>query len=157
MIHLANILIATNDPALGQELLNKIRRHGYDGRVVSSQNAALATAQQEHPDIVLVGPSLAGGDPFSLAKGLQDSATCTDIPISLIAATGATEILLQALDAGIDDVLAGPFDDVKLLARLRPLVRLSTMQAELHQRARTARRFGIDIDERLPRDTTETG
>jgi two-component system cell cycle response regulator len=156
MIHLANILIATNDPALGQELLNKIRRHGYDGRVVASQDAALATAQQEHPDIVLVGPTLAGGDAFSLAKALQNSPACSDIPVSLIAAGGSVEIRRQALDAGIDDVLAGPLEDVKLLARLRPLVRLATMQAELHQRARTARRFGIEVEERLPRDTTET-
>ena len=150
MIHLANILVVTDDAALGQDLLAKVRRHGYDGRLVSSQDAAIATAQQEHPDIVLVAPTLAGGTPLSLAGALKGSDKCSDIPVCLFTPDFSGETRRDAFNAGIDDVLSSPLTDQKLLARLRPLVRLSTMYAELHQRARTARRFGVDVQEDLP-------
>jgi two-component system cell cycle response regulator len=150
MIHLANILIATDDPALAQELLQKIRRHGYDGRTVASLDAAVATAQQEHPDIVLATETLIGGTAIGLAKTLKTVPGCAEIPVCLAAASRSAEIKLQALAAGVDDVLLPPLDETKLVARLRPLVRLAIMRAELHQRAATARRFGIEINETVP-------
>ncbi len=156
MIHLANILIAADDPALAQELLQKIRRHGYDGRTVASLDAALATARQEHPDIVLATETLIGGTALGLAKALKKTAGCAEIPVCLAAAGRSAEIKLQALAAGVDDVLSPPLDETKLVARLRPLVRLAIMRAELHQRAATARRFGIDADETLPPTDVET-
>jgi two-component system cell cycle response regulator len=156
MIHLANILIATDDPALAQELLQKIRRHGYDGRTVDSLEAALATAEQEHPDIVLTTESLTGGTAIDLANMLKKAPDCAEIPVFLAATSRSAEIKLQALAAGIDDVLSPPIDETKLVARLRPLVRLAIMRTELHRRAVTARRFGVDINETLPPATVET-
>jgi two-component system cell cycle response regulator len=147
---LANILIAADDPTLAQELLQKIRRHGYDGRTVTSLDAALATAQQEHPDIVLASETLIGGTAIGLAKALKKTAGCAEIPVCLAAASRSAEIKLQALAAGVDDVLSPPLDETKLVARLRPLVRLAIMRAELHQRAATARRFGVEVNETLP-------
>lgn len=151
MIHLANILVVSDDAALGQQLLSMIRRHGYDGRLVPSQDAALATAQQEHPDVILIGPSLEGGSPLILGQALKALPDCSDIPVCLYTPDLSGEIRRDAYAAGIDDVMAAPPTDQKLLARLRPLVRLSTMYAELHQRAKTARRFGVGIEDTLPR------
>ncbi|MDR3435473.1 diguanylate cyclase [Telmatospirillum sp.] len=154
---MANILIAAEDSALAQELLQKIRRHGYDGRAVTSLDAALATVQQEHPDIVLATETLIGGTAVGLAMTLRKTAGCAEIPICLAAATRSVEIKQQALSAGIDDVLFPPLDEIKLVARLRPLVRLAIMRSELHQRAQTARRFGVDVLEEIPVNTTPTG
>jgi two-component system cell cycle response regulator len=156
MIHLANILVAAADPAFAQELLQKIRRHGYDCRAVDSLDAALASAQQEQPDIVLAAEVLTDGTAIGLAKALRRTAGCSEIPVCMAAASRSADIKLQALAAGIDDVLSPPIDETKLVARLRPLVRLAIMRAELHQRAATARRFGIDINETLPLTTVET-
>ncbi len=154
MIHLANILIVSDDPALGQELLQKVRRHGYEGRTVGSQEAALATARQEHPDTILLaeGPAT---DPVAFAKALKEIPVCADIPICLVAASRSPELKALAVAAGIDDVLSPPLDDNKLVARLRPLVRLAIMCAELHQRGATARHFGVDIGPFPPRVTVE--
>lgn len=155
MIHLANILIVSDDPVLAQELLSKLRRHGYDGRVVSTQEAALATAAQEHPDIVLAAENLASGSGIDLAIALKAVPGCADIPVCLVAAARSPQLKAQALAAGVDDVLSPPLDDTKLLARLRPLIRLAIMRAELYRRAATARQFGIALKEDVPRVETE--
>ena len=151
MIHLANILIVTDDAAFGEDLLGKLRRHRYQGQVVTSQNEAVAAAGQERPDIVLLGPSVKGGDPMTLTRTLKATAESADIPVCLLAGEASAELQNRALAAGMADVLSPPISETKLIARLRPLVRLASMQTELQQRSLVAQKFGIAIETRPTR------
>ncbi len=157
MVHLANILIAAEDPTLAQELLRQIRRHGYEGRTAASLDAALAAVRQERPDMVLVGADVDGADALALAERLKAQPDCAEIPVCLLAAARSPSLKARAFAAGLDDVLSPPLDETKLMARLRPLARLAIMHAELHRRAAVARRLGIEIDERLPPATLDGG
>ena len=146
MIHLANILIATDDSAFGEDLLDKLHRNRYEGQVVASQEEAVAAAIQERPDIVLLGSSIRGGDPMTLTRILKASADTGDIPVCLLAGEASAELQNRALSVGIADVLTPPLSETKLISRLRPLVRLSSMQTELQQRGVVAQKFGISIE-----------
>lgn len=146
MIHLANILIATDDAAFGEELLGKLRRHRYQGQVVTSQEEVIVAARQERPDIVLLGSSIKGGDPMTLTRMLKASVDTADIPVCLLAEEASAELQNRALVAGVADVLTPPISETKLFARLRPLVRLASMQTELQQRGQAAQKFGISIE-----------
>jgi two-component system cell cycle response regulator len=148
MIHLANILIATDDAAFGEDLLGKLRRHRYRGQVVASQDEAIEAAGQERPDIVLLGRSIKGGDPMTLTKMLKASVETADIPVCLLAEEASAELQNRALAAGMADMLTPPISETKLIARLRPLVRLASMQTELQQRGQVAQKFGISIETR---------
>jgi len=150
MTHLANILIASADSQFSLDMLVRIRRYGYDGKCVSSQDAALASAQQEHPDIILVGPGLEGGDAISLSLRLKQQPHCDDIPVCLMTGETSVDFKRLAIEAGLDDVISAPFTDAKLIARLRPLVRLATMHAELQYRADAAKRFGLETPPSVP-------
>lgn len=151
MTHLANILIASADTRFCLDLLGRIRRFGYDGKCVSSLEAALASAQQEHPDLILAGSELDGGDAVALMRDLKAQPHCDDIPVCLLAGGMNAEDMRAAVEAGLDDVVSPPFSDAKLSARLRPLVRLATMHAELEHRAACAARFGIEVNPAAPR------
>jgi two-component system cell cycle response regulator len=155
MIHLANILIATDDAAFGDDLVGKLRRHRYQVQVVGSQDEAVAAAGQERPDIVLLGTSIKGGDPMTLTRTLKASPTTADIPVCLLSAEASAELQNRALAAGMVDMLTPPLSETKLIARLRPLVRLSSMQTELQQRGQVAQKFGISIDTRTHRRKDE--
>ncbi|MTJ80561.1 MAG: response regulator [Telmatospirillum sp.] len=157
MIHLANILIAADDPSLAQELLQKIRGHGYEGRAVTSLDGALATVEQEQPDIVFATWSLEGGSGIDLARRLRQVPWGAGIPICLAATERNPGAKLAAVEAGADDVLMPPIEEGKLVARLRPLVRLAIMRAELRQRARAAARFGVSVPADLPAAPMPTG
>lgn len=146
MIHLANILIATDDADFGDDLLGKLRRHRYQGQVVASQDEAVAEAEQERPDIVLLGGSIKGGDPMTLTRMLRASANTADIPVCLLAGDASSELQNRALGVGMTDVLTPPISETKLISRLRPLVRLASMQTELLQRAQVAQKFGISME-----------
>jgi two-component system cell cycle response regulator len=151
MIHLANILIATDSSSFGDDLLTKLQRHRYQGQVVASQDEAIAEAEQERPDIVLLGGSIRGGDPMTLTRILRASNNTADIPVCLLANESSSELLTRAYAAGMSDVMTPPISETKLIARLRPLVRLASMQTELLQRSLVAQKFGISISPRPTR------
>ncbi|MBY0431021.1 MAG: diguanylate cyclase, partial [Rhodospirillales bacterium] len=129
----------------------------YHGGYVWSGEEALQQARYGHPDVVLVGPSLPDMDPLACATAIRSDPACTDVPIFLMVEAETSEILRKAVDVGVDDIIAVPFDDLALLSRLRPLVRLATMHAELRHRARDASEFGLSVKETLPRPTLTHG
>lgn len=148
MIRLANVLIVDGNASRAPELQERLGHGGYHATVLSATADALAHIRAEHPDLVLVG-NPAGGDAMQLASELKNATETDDIPVLLLAETVTAELCQSALNAGFDDVLAADCDDVELNARLRPLVRLETMHAELRQRARIATRFNVDARERV--------
>lgn len=143
MIHLANILIVTDDAALGSDLEQKLQPHRYNVRVLADQTEALTQASREPPDIILLSDSFAGGDPITLARLLKSQPATADISLCLIAGELSADLQNRAFAAGMSDLLTPPISEIKLIARLRPLVRLSSMQVELQQRSLAAVPFGL--------------
>jgi two-component system cell cycle response regulator len=76
---------------------------------------------------------------------LRASANTADIPVCLLASDASSELQHRALAAGVTDVLTPPISETKLFSRLRPLVRLASMQTELLQRSLVAQKFGISL------------
>ncbi len=70
-------------------------------------------------------------------------------PLLMLSDRGNTEDVVSGLDAGADDYLSGPFEEVELLARLRALVRrggvLRFADIELDQIEDDVRRGGLPI------------
>jgi len=154
MIRLANVLIADDNSTRAQQVLGRLAGGGYHAAALADADAALAHARTEHPDLILVG-SPAGRDAIALGGALKVDPATTDIPVLLFADNVTDELCKRALEAGLDDVLALDCDDAELQARLRPLVRLEIMHAELRQRAQIAQTFGIAARARVsgPADT----
>jgi two-component system cell cycle response regulator len=125
--------------------------------LVANIDAVVATARREHPDVILVVGRLSNDEALTLPPRLADIAGAADIPICLATVTHSPEQAARAYAAGIDDVLPPPLDDDKLLAHLRPLVRLAIMHAELHVRAGTAGRFGLDVRDVVSRSAADAG
>lgn len=142
MIRLANVLIVDDNSTRAQQVLGRLAGGGYHAAAQADADAALGHARTEHPDLILVG-SPAGRDAIALGGALKADPATTDIPVLLFADTVTDELCKRALEAGLDDVLALDCDDAELQARLRPLVRLEIMHAELRQRAQIAQTFGV--------------
>lgn len=157
MVHLANVLIAAADTPFALELQARLHRHGYQGRIAASRAEALKLARQDHPDIVVLGPSLSDGPALDLAAAIKSAAETADIPVFAIAGTKDADLCARALEVGVDDLIASPLDDAVLMARLRPLVRLSTMHVELRQRAAAARQLGVEARDKAAPVATATG
>lgn len=142
MIRLANVLIVDDNSSRAEALVLRLGRGGYHAAVACTAADGLRHARLEHPDLVLV-VSPAAGDPISFGGDLKADTDSGDIPVIVLAETVTPELCSCALASGFDDVIATHCDDEELFARMRPLVRLATMHAELRHRAQIAQTFGI--------------
>ncbi|MEV4776941.1 response regulator [Microbacterium sp. LWH12-1.2] len=94
--------------------------HGYEVITAADGAAAITTAAQTHPDIILLDlgmPKMNGIEVIQALRGW------TSAPIIVVSGRTGSADKVDALDAGADDFVTKPFQVDELLARLRALAR----------------------------------
>ncbi len=92
---------------------------------------ALAVCEKGLCDIVLLDVMMPGMDGFEVCRRIKGTPTTAHLPVVMVTALDQPSDRLRGLDAGADDFLTKPIDDVALLARVRSLVRLKAITDEL--------------------------
>ncbi|MHA1524083.1 MAG: PleD family two-component system response regulator, partial [Alphaproteobacteria bacterium] len=104
---------------------------------------ALSLIEAEQPDIVLLDIMMPGMDGFEVCRRIKANSDTQHIPVVIITALDSPSDRVQGLEAGADDFLTKPINDVALMARVRSLVRLKMVTDELRLRAATGERMGL--------------
>lgn len=150
MTHLATVLVAADSSVgLAESVAERLARSGYRCGRVDSGRSALDRTRREQPDILIVGPSLSDMAPIALAKAAKGDAGCGSLPVVLLVSEPSAALATSAFEAGVDDLLCDPFDMAAMLPRIRPLLRVSTMRAELRHRSAVARALGLNAPDSL--------
>src|SRR5271170_5745574 len=112
--------------------------------VITADNGprALTIAAAELPDIILLDVMMPRMDGFEVCRRLKANARTADIPVVMVTALSDVADRLRGLEAGADDFLTKPVNDIALFARVRSLVRLKRMMEELRLREEICGRFG---------------
>ena len=108
----------------------------YNGR------AALEIADTELPDSILLDVMMPRMDGFEACRQLKGNPRTADIPVVMVTALSDVGSRLRGLEAGADDFLTKPVNDIALFARVRSLVRLKRMMEELRVRENICRQLG---------------
>lgn len=155
MTHLATALLVCGHSTRSQLILAALDRLGFE----TMRAATIDEAQPLSPsaDILLLCDDLGSEPLFVLAEAVRGDPQCADLPICLLVENTSADITHQAFLSSIDDVVPSPLSDIKLLARLRPLVRLATMRKELRLRTAIARKFGLDLPPVAAQTVSSTG
>ncbi len=153
----ARVLIVDDVPANVRLLQAKLEADYYEVLTATDGLAALQLAADSQPDIILLDVMMPGVDGYEVCRQLKANADTRHIPIILVTALDGREDRLSGLEAGADDFMTKPVDDVLLMARLQALVRLKQMVEDLRQREASSRRVGL-IDQNLyQRQISATG
>ena len=139
----ARILVVDDIEANVRLLQAKLEAEYYEVLTASDGPTALALAASEKPDIVLLDVMMPGMDGFSVCRRLKDDTETRHIPVVLLTALDGRSDRVTGLEAGADDFLTKPIDDVMLFARVRSLTRLKSVIDELRQREASGRRMGV--------------
>jgi two-component system cell cycle response regulator len=113
--------------------------------VVTASNGpeALDACERNQCDIVLLDVMMPGMDGFEVARRLKSNPATHHIPIIMVTALDQPADRVRGLEAGADDFLTKPVNDIALIARVRSLVRLKMVTDELRMRAVTSSEIGV--------------
>ena len=104
------ILVVEDDPESLQMMGALLGLWGYEPRLVSAGPAALASVEEETPDVVLLDLGLPGMDGFEVARRLRGRPGGRDLFIAAVTAYRGEEHQRQAREAGFDRYLMKPVD-----------------------------------------------
>jgi len=152
-------VLVVDDIAANVKLLEaKLAAEYFD--VISASNGpdGLRLAAEQKPDIILLDVMMPGMDGFEVCRRLKSSPETAHIPVVMVTALDQPSDRVQGLDAGADDFLTKPVNDIALFARVKSLVRLKMMTDELRMREATGHSLGVtDASEMLRPNAPETG
>jgi len=114
--------------------------------VVTAMNGpqALEICAEGLCDIVLLDVMMPGMDGLEVCRRLKADPRTAHIPVVIVTALNQPADRISGLEAGADDFLTKPVDDLALVTRVKSLVRLKTLTDELMMRAATSREIGLD-------------
>ncbi len=94
-------------------------------------------------DIVLLDVMMPEMDGFEVCRRLKADPKTMHIPVVMVTALDQSEDRVQGLDAGADDFLTKPVNDLALITRVKSLVRLKMLTDELRLRAATGQEISV--------------
>src|SRR5271167_1405830 len=113
------ILVVDDDPDLLRAMRLRLRANDYDIATAGDGYAAIATAQKERPDLIVLDLGLPAGDGFVVLDRLQNSDTLSGIPVIVLSARDPQNNEQRALKAGATAFFQKPADNDELLNVIR--------------------------------------
>ena len=140
-------ILVVDDVDVNVRLLEaKLTVEYYDVLTCNDGVTALALAAEHQPDLILLDVMMPGMDGFETCRRLKAEAATRHIPVVLVTALDGRQDRIRGLEAGADDFLTKPIDDVILFARVKSLTRLKQVMDELREREESGRRLGVDSE-----------
>ena len=121
----------------------KLRAEYFDVIGAMSGEEAIKLALEEKPDIILLDVMMPGMDGFEVCRRIKLEPETMHIPVVMVTALEQQADRVAGLEAGADDFLTKPVEDLALFARVRALTRLKMMTDELRARYATGRGLGV--------------
>ena len=125
----AATILAVED---AREVLSVLERtlsdSGFNVLTATDGDSGLQVALDRRPDLVILDIGLPKRDGYEVVRELRARAFAN--PVLMLTARGDVSDKVEGFDAGADDYLAKPFSYDELLARVRALLRRSSIRAD---------------------------
>jgi len=125
----ARILIVDDNETNRDILRTRLAVHGYDLLEAGDGEQALAMAREHCPDLVLLDVMMPKLD-VEVCRMLKHDPAFPFMSVILVTARAGSKDVVMGLDAGADEYLTKPIDQLALVARVKSALRLK----ELHDR-----------------------
>jgi len=123
-----NVMVVDDNPANLKLLDDMLRQHGYEVRSFPRGRLALAAADQEPPDLILLDINMPEMNGYEVCERLKSSALLSDIPVIFISALNATEDKVKGFRSGGADYISKPFQFEEVQARVETHLKLQRAQ-----------------------------
>ena len=121
------VLVVDDEPMVREVVQTYLERDGFAVTVVEDGRMALEFMKSNEPDLVILDVMLPEVDGFTVLRRLRDH---TNVPVILLTAKGEEADRVLGLELGADDYVPKPFSPRELTARVRSVLRRSTVRPE---------------------------
>ena len=133
---LSKILVVDASPEGQRFLADILTTEGYALVTAGSGPEALARAETERPDLVLLDPTMLGMDGHEVCRKIRGNAA-TGMPfILMVTPLKADSEHLKGFEGGADEALTRPINEAELLTRVRSLLRIKRLTDTVRAQAR---------------------
>jgi DNA-binding response OmpR family regulator len=127
----AKILIVDDDPDLRRALKIRLRANHYDTVHASDGYSAIAMAQKEQPNLIILDLGLPAGDGFVVLERLQENDVLSSIPVIVLTARDPQSNERRTMQAGATAFFQKPADNSELLDVIRATLPRTWPRTEL--------------------------
>jgi two-component system cell cycle response regulator len=140
----ARILVVDDLEANRRLLEAKLSSEYYEVLMASRGEEAVQLAKRERPDLILLDVMMPGGiDGYEACRRLKSQSETRHIPVIILTTLDDRDSKVRGLQAGAEEFLSKPIDDVQLMARVKSLVTLKIVVDELRAREESGKRMGV--------------
>lgn len=122
------ILLAEDEISMSRALTAILNKNNYSVDAVNDGEEALRYLRTGDYDAAVLDIMMPSMDGIEVLKKIRSDGNL--IPVIMLTAKSQVEDKIEGLDSGANDYLTKPFDAKELLARIRAMTRVSTVQAD---------------------------
>jgi two-component system OmpR family response regulator len=115
------VLVVDDEPSIVDAVATSLRYEGFEVDEATTGRAALASAQERSPDLIVLDVMLPDLDGLEVTRRLR--ADGIRVPILFLTARDAIEDKIVGLTIGGDDYVTKPFSLAEVVARVRAILR----------------------------------
>lgn len=106
---------------------------GYNAVTAENGQEALQKIEESPPDVILLDVMMPGMTGFEVCQLLKTDKRWEHIPVIMITALPGKKDLARGFEAGADDFVSKPFNNIEILARVRSMLRIKSQYDRLEQ------------------------
>ena len=144
------VLVVDDHPLSRLTAVALLSVEGYD--VIEAESGAVALAQvfETNPDLILLDVMMPGMDGYEVCRRLKGDEHTRLTPVVFITALDDRRARLRGIEAGGDDFLTKPFDQLELSARVKSLIRQKRLNEDLDHAEKVLFSIARTVESRDP-------
>lgn len=116
------ILVVDDEVYIAHILEFSLGMEGYEVITAICGNEALAKADEQHPDLIVLDIMMPEIDGYEVCRRLRADERFSDIPVILLTAKHSTEDKQKGMEVGASAYMTKPFRPAELIEKIRELL-----------------------------------
>ncbi|MCK4307717.1 response regulator transcription factor [candidate division WOR-3 bacterium] len=124
------VAIVDDEPDIVELITHHLEKEGFKVKGFYDGENLLSYVRKELPDIIILDLMLPGIDGIEVCRSLKYDERTSSVPIIMLTAKGSETDRVVGLELGADDYIVKPFSPRELVARIKAVLRRTTLKEE---------------------------
>lgn len=140
------VLVVEDEPNISEVVSLYLRRAGFQVRLAGDGLSAIASLEEQLPDLLILDLMLPGVDGLALTRWLRER---SDVPIIMLTARRHEADRIAGFEMGADDYVVKPFSPQELVSRVKAVLKRSRPADREHESSLNFGSLRIDPQKHL--------